>query len=99
MPFRSVSSDQTYSPIIYDLRLRWPCLCSRFQVAPPLDEERLIQTYAVGSWTCGNLKAVRIAINVSGDLIDIRIFHISISRKVCISIPLKSKLEIAPMPL
>jgi len=36
---------------------------------------------------------VRIAISVSGDLMDIQIFRISISRKVCISSSVEIQLE------
>ena len=76
---------ELYSPIVHDLRVGWPSLCSRFQVAPPGNEERLIQTYAVGSRPSWNLKAVRIAIGMPGDLIDIEVFRIRISRMVRIS--------------
>jgi hypothetical protein len=44
--------------------------------------KRLIESYAIGSWTCWNLVAVWIAITMPGKLVDIKVFRIRIVGKV-----------------
>lgn len=62
---------ELYGSIVDDLRVRWPGLCSLFQVASPGYKERLIELYTVSSNSVGDLIAEWIAIAVPGKLVDV----------------------------
>ena len=76
---------ELYSSVIYDLRIGGSCLCGRFQIHPPSDEERLIQIYAVATHIIGKLITVRISIAIPGNLVDVEVFRVWIIWKVLLS--------------
>lgn len=81
-----------YGSVIHDLRVRWAGLCSLFQIHPPENHKRLIQSYAVGSRTDGNLKAIWIAIAVPSNLVDIEVLRVGIVREVRLSSSVENRI-------